>query len=185
MVYRMRALLPFAGMIMVILIQVGNMVASKAAMSRGMNKYVLIVYSNALSSLFLLPCSVMFHRYSHLFLLLPLILFCSCILTITHSWILLLASDHWQNGSSTNHLLCSLQILLACPHGVCNMILFIFLDHMRFWCQISLNYFFIISNKGILSSLSTLSCLAELQPRCLDMLAYSIALQHLGQPCLI
>jgi hypothetical protein len=32
--------LPFFGMLMVILIQVGNMEVSKAAMSAGMNKYI-------------------------------------------------------------------------------------------------------------------------------------------------
>ncbi|XVF44058.1 hypothetical protein PTKIN_Ptkin02bG0089900 [Pterospermum kingtungense] len=55
-------LLPFLGMIMVILAQVSSMVITKAAMSSGVNKYVLIVYSNALSSLILLPCSFIFHR---------------------------------------------------------------------------------------------------------------------------
>ncbi|KAE8698896.1 Nodulin MtN21 /EamA-like transporter family protein isoform 5 [Hibiscus syriacus] len=55
-------LLPFVGMIMVILVQVSSMVITKAAMSSGVNKYVLIVYSNVLSSLVLLPCSFVFHR---------------------------------------------------------------------------------------------------------------------------
>ncbi|XP_021635840.2 WAT1-related protein At5g40240 isoform X2 [Hevea brasiliensis] len=54
--------LPFIGMVMVILAQVSNLVVCKVAMSRGMNKYVLIVYCNALSSLILLPCSLIFHR---------------------------------------------------------------------------------------------------------------------------
>jgi len=49
--------LPFFGMLMVILIQVGNMEVSQVAMSAGMNKYVLAVYSNALSTLILLPLS--------------------------------------------------------------------------------------------------------------------------------
>jgi hypothetical protein len=49
--------LPFFGMLMVILIQVGNMEVSKAAMSAGMNKYILAVYSNALPTLILLPLS--------------------------------------------------------------------------------------------------------------------------------
>ncbi|KAE8663588.1 putative Auxin-induced protein 5NG4 [Hibiscus syriacus] len=55
-------MLPFVGMIMVILVQVSSMVITKAAMSSGVNKYVLIVYSNLLSSLVLLPCSFVFHR---------------------------------------------------------------------------------------------------------------------------
>lgn len=49
--------LPFFGMLAVILVQVGNMELSKAAMSAGMNKYVLAVYANALSTLILLPVS--------------------------------------------------------------------------------------------------------------------------------
>ncbi|XVE92477.1 hypothetical protein REPUB_Repub01dG0100400 [Reevesia pubescens] len=59
---KMGTLLPFVGMVMVILAQVSSMVITKAAMSSGVNKYVLIVYSNALSSLILLPCSFIFHR---------------------------------------------------------------------------------------------------------------------------
>ncbi|KAK8522480.1 hypothetical protein V6N13_115447 [Hibiscus sabdariffa] len=54
-------LLVFVGMIVVILVQVSSMEITKAAMSSGVNKYVLIVYSNALSSLVLLPCSFLFH----------------------------------------------------------------------------------------------------------------------------
>ncbi|GMI87791.1 Usually multiple acids move in and out Transporters 40 [Hibiscus trionum] len=54
-------LLVFVGMIMVILAQVSSMEITKAAMSSGVNKYVLIVYSNLLSSLVLLPCSFLFH----------------------------------------------------------------------------------------------------------------------------
>ncbi|KAA3466115.1 WAT1-related protein [Gossypium australe] len=50
-------LVPFVGMVMVTLAQVSSMVITKAAMSSGVDKYVLIVYSNALSSLILLPCS--------------------------------------------------------------------------------------------------------------------------------
>ncbi|KAK8625501.1 hypothetical protein V6N13_090372 [Hibiscus sabdariffa] len=57
----MGKLLPFVGMIMVILVQVSSMEITKAAMSGGVNKYVLIVYTNALSSLVLLPCAFVFH----------------------------------------------------------------------------------------------------------------------------
>lgn len=59
---KMGNLVPFVGMVMVILAQVSSMVITKAAMSSGVDKYVLIVYSNALSSLILLPCSFVFHR---------------------------------------------------------------------------------------------------------------------------
>ncbi|XWS63634.1 hypothetical protein CRYUN_Cryun06bG0117700 [Craigia yunnanensis] len=62
----MGTLLPFVGMVMVILAQVSGIVITKAAMSSGVNKYVLIVYSNVLSSLILLPCSFIFHRSVHI-----------------------------------------------------------------------------------------------------------------------
>ncbi|GKV22831.1 hypothetical protein SLEP1_g32653 [Rubroshorea leprosula] len=58
----MGTLLPFVGMVIVILAQVSTAVVTKAAMSRGVNKYVIIVYSNVLSTLVLLPCSYVFHR---------------------------------------------------------------------------------------------------------------------------
>ncbi|OMO89908.1 Drug/metabolite transporter [Corchorus olitorius] len=58
----MGSLLPFVGMVVVTLAQVSSMVITKAAMSKGVNKFVLIVYSNVLSSLILLPCSFIFHR---------------------------------------------------------------------------------------------------------------------------
>ena len=62
--------LPFLGMLMVILIQVGNLEVSKAAMSAGANKYILAVYSNALSTLILLPlsfiCCRSFSLYIHI-----------------------------------------------------------------------------------------------------------------------
>ncbi|KAJ8773818.1 hypothetical protein K2173_008281 [Erythroxylum novogranatense] len=55
-------LLPFLGMVIVILSQVSTLVVNKAAMSQGIDKYVLIVYSDALSGLILLPCSLIVHR---------------------------------------------------------------------------------------------------------------------------
>ncbi|XVE75090.1 hypothetical protein DITRI_Ditri12bG0068900 [Diplodiscus trichospermus] len=82
----MGTLLPFWGMIIVILAQVIGMVITKAAMSSGVNKYVLIVYSNALSSLVLLPCSFIFHRSvrlpftsSNLYRLIFLLAFTGCV----------------------------------------------------------------------------------------------------------
>lgn len=66
----MRAALPAVGMVIVLLAQVSNMEVIKAAMSKGINKYVIIVYSDALSSLFFLFCSFLFHR--SLYLCLPL-----------------------------------------------------------------------------------------------------------------
>ncbi|OAY49854.1 WAT1-related protein At5g40240 [Manihot esculenta] len=57
-----RTLLPFIGMVIVILAHITNMVVVKIAISRGMNKNVLLVYSYALSTIFLLPCALIFHR---------------------------------------------------------------------------------------------------------------------------
>ncbi|XP_050235941.1 WAT1-related protein At5g40240-like [Mercurialis annua] len=54
--------LTFIGMVLVILAQVGSLVINKLAFSNGINKYVLLVYTNALSTLILLPCSFIFHR---------------------------------------------------------------------------------------------------------------------------
>ncbi|GKV14472.1 hypothetical protein SLEP1_g25351 [Rubroshorea leprosula] len=58
----MGALLPFVGMVLRILAQVSNMVVCKAAMSGGLNQYILILYSNALATLIFLSCSFLFHR---------------------------------------------------------------------------------------------------------------------------
>ncbi|KAJ4711148.1 WAT1-related protein [Melia azedarach] len=58
----MRSVLPFVGMVIIMLVQVSNMEVIKAAMSTGMNKYVIIVYSDALSSLIFLLCSILIHR---------------------------------------------------------------------------------------------------------------------------
>lgn len=49
--------LPFFGMVMSTLFLVGNMEISKAAMSAGMNTYILVVYSSALTTLIFLPYS--------------------------------------------------------------------------------------------------------------------------------
>lgn len=67
----MRSVLPFVGMVIIMLVQVSNMEVIKAAMSTGMNKYVIIVYSDALSSLIFLLCSLLIHR--SLYFYLPLI----------------------------------------------------------------------------------------------------------------
>uniref|UniRef100_A0A2N9ITJ4 WAT1-related protein n=1 Tax=Fagus sylvatica TaxID=28930 RepID=A0A2N9ITJ4_FAGSY len=57
--------LPFVGMVLVILAQASNLVVSKAALTKGMNKYIMTVYSNALASLILLPYAFIFHRSEH------------------------------------------------------------------------------------------------------------------------
>ncbi|KAM5566719.1 WAT1-related protein [Rosa sericea] len=61
----MEKLLAFGGMVMAILAQVGNMIVNKAAMSKGINKYTMVVYANAVSTLLLLPYALfIFHRSS-------------------------------------------------------------------------------------------------------------------------
>ncbi|XP_027361186.1 WAT1-related protein At5g40240-like [Abrus precatorius] len=55
-------LLPFVGMMMFMLIQSGNMVVIKFAMAEGMNKYVTVVYSTALSTFILLPSALFLNR---------------------------------------------------------------------------------------------------------------------------
>ncbi|XP_062110254.1 WAT1-related protein At5g40240-like [Humulus lupulus] len=56
----------FVGMVMAILAQASNMVVTKVAMSDGTNKYILALYSNAISAFILLPFAYLFHRSSHL-----------------------------------------------------------------------------------------------------------------------
>ncbi|QCD90600.1 WAT1-related protein [Vigna unguiculata] len=55
-------LLPFLGMLLAMLTQSGSMVVIKFAMTDGINKYVMVVYSMALSSFFLLPFALFQHR---------------------------------------------------------------------------------------------------------------------------
>lgn len=67
----MEKLLAFVGMVLAILAQAGNMIVNKAAMSDGVNKYTMIVYANALSTLLLLPYALFIFRrflpsFSHL-----------------------------------------------------------------------------------------------------------------------
>ncbi|KAL8162160.1 hypothetical protein V2J09_013649 [Rumex salicifolius] len=50
-----KAALPFAAMVAVEIIEMGLVTLSKAAMTRGMNNYVFVVYYNALGTLILLP----------------------------------------------------------------------------------------------------------------------------------
>ncbi|XP_037495597.1 WAT1-related protein At5g40240-like isoform X2 [Jatropha curcas] len=58
----MGSIVPFLGMVMAVLAQASDMVISKAAMSKGISRHVLLVYSYALSSLILLPISIFSHR---------------------------------------------------------------------------------------------------------------------------
>ncbi|GKV22830.1 hypothetical protein SLEP1_g32652 [Rubroshorea leprosula] len=57
----MGTFLPFVGMVVAVLAKASGMVAAKAAFSRGINKYVIILYSNILSVLILLPFTFVFH----------------------------------------------------------------------------------------------------------------------------
>ncbi|KAH0991612.1 hypothetical protein GBA52_003095 [Prunus armeniaca] len=60
----MESLLPFLGMVMAVLAQAANMIVNKAAMSKGSNKYIMVVYANGLSTLILLPPALFFHYRS-------------------------------------------------------------------------------------------------------------------------
>ncbi|KAJ9709047.1 hypothetical protein PVL29_000835 [Vitis rotundifolia] len=55
--------LPFLGMVIVVLTQVTNMIVSKMAMSNGLSSFILVLYSNAISAVILLPLSLLFHRF--------------------------------------------------------------------------------------------------------------------------
>ncbi|XAR65037.1 hypothetical protein NMG60_11008988 [Bertholletia excelsa] len=57
--------LTFSGMVMVMVAQVTSMMASKEAMSRGVNRFVLISYTSAFSALGLLPFTFIFRRRDH------------------------------------------------------------------------------------------------------------------------
>ncbi|KAF3431311.1 hypothetical protein FNV43_RR26042 [Rhamnella rubrinervis] len=54
--------LAFVGMVIAILAQASNMEINKVAMSTGTNKFIILVYSNGLSTLILLPSAFFFHR---------------------------------------------------------------------------------------------------------------------------
>ncbi|KAK9925249.1 hypothetical protein M0R45_033578 [Rubus argutus] len=62
--------LPFAAMVVVQFTDIGAATISKAAMSKGMSSYVLVVYSSALGTVFLLPCFILQKRISLTFSLL-------------------------------------------------------------------------------------------------------------------
>lgn len=53
------SVLPFVAMVMVQFIDIGAATINKAAMSKGMSSYVLVVYSTALATVFLLPCFIL------------------------------------------------------------------------------------------------------------------------------
>ncbi|PKI56231.1 hypothetical protein CRG98_023426 [Punica granatum] len=57
---------PTVGMVMAECAQVGLMIVSKAAMSRGMSNPIFIFYSNAFAALILLPASLLYHRRTQL-----------------------------------------------------------------------------------------------------------------------
>lgn len=58
--------IPFVAMVTVECTDVGLSVISKAALTKGMNKFVSVVYYNALGTLILLPY-FLFRRYLNLF----------------------------------------------------------------------------------------------------------------------
>eukprot|EP00257_Ricinus_communis_P022484 XP_015582226.1 WAT1-related protein At3g28050-like isoform X1 [Ricinus communis] len=58
----MKVALPFVGMVIAECAQVGLMIISKVAMSKGMSSFIFVCYSNALASLILLPFSLLHRR---------------------------------------------------------------------------------------------------------------------------
>lgn len=56
---------PFVGMVLVEVAQVGLMIISKQVMREGMSSLVFVLYSNALASLILLPSSLLFHFHRY------------------------------------------------------------------------------------------------------------------------
>ncbi|KAK3223270.1 hypothetical protein Dsin_010295 [Dipteronia sinensis] len=64
--WSLKNLLPFMGMVVVILSQVTILQVMKAAMSKGKNKFTIMVYSNALSIFVLLVSCIIKHRMEKL-----------------------------------------------------------------------------------------------------------------------
>ncbi|XP_059649731.1 WAT1-related protein At5g40230-like isoform X2 [Cornus florida] len=58
-----KSVVPFVGMVMVQVAQVGLMIVGKEAMSDGMTNFTFVFYSNSLASLVLLPTSFLIHSY--------------------------------------------------------------------------------------------------------------------------
>eukprot|EP00257_Ricinus_communis_P022485 XP_015582227.1 WAT1-related protein At3g28050-like isoform X2 [Ricinus communis] len=65
----MKVALPFVGMVIAECAQVGLMIISKVAMSKGMSSFIFVCYSNALASLILLPFSLLHRREASTYLL--------------------------------------------------------------------------------------------------------------------
>ncbi|KAK4842406.1 hypothetical protein QYF36_020978 [Acer negundo] len=61
---RMQNVLPFVGMVISVIAQVTDLEVSKAAMSKGVNKYVIVFYAQALSTPIFLVWSLIIHRSS-------------------------------------------------------------------------------------------------------------------------
>lgn len=55
----------FAIMLVVEFLEVTINTVSKAAMTRGMNDFVFVMYSNAFGACFLLPLTLIFFRYNY------------------------------------------------------------------------------------------------------------------------
>ena len=61
----MKGALPFVGMVVSHVAQVGSTLAAQKAISTGMHTFSFLFYSNAFASLLLLPAAFLVHRYSH------------------------------------------------------------------------------------------------------------------------
>lgn len=116
---------PFLGMVMAMLAQSGSMVVIKVAMTDGINKYVMVVYSLALSTILLLPFALFLHRFSFLFSLFSSSFYLlhymegnvSSLFERTkfnRNIFCIIPLFHLQVRASSSHILCTLQFLLAC-----------------------------------------------------------------------
>lgn len=54
--------MPFVGMLIVIMVQVFGIILNKKAMSKGLSEFILALYSNAITTLILMPCAFLIHR---------------------------------------------------------------------------------------------------------------------------
>ena len=178
--------LPFLGMVIVVFTQVTNMIVSKMAMSNGLSSFVLVLYSNAISAVILLPLSLLFHRSLSLFVFHS---FMQLTLFMTFSFFY---SGHFRQVSKASaDLLHSLQILLARPDWVCKIqqfkLIYGILMWVLFWLEIldgnelpsGVPFW---TERGLVTSASF--CFADVLLKYLDMLVSSTVLLHLAQQCL-
>lgn len=133
--------LPFIGMVVAIMAQTGSMILNKAAMSKGTNEYIIVVYANALSALILLPYILTFHRLHIIPLFLSFIyLFYSVVNKVWHYCLFFSCYFEFlvymQIRAPSPYPLHTLQNLHACPVWVRKKQLHSFRD--LFFCSLVL-----------------------------------------------